>query len=218
MIVKNSIEVVLPLPIDKTFNYAVTKEEFNNILNGSRVVVNFGKKKFYTAVVFSKFLDKNYDYELKEIEYIIDDKPCISDYQIKFFSWIADYYMCPIGKVLETALPKLFLIKSETVIEILTHEIDPNLSEKSKNLFNNMAGFDEISLNDVVKLFGKDSIKQINELAINNTVKIKEEIYDKYKPKTEIFFQLNKEITNDNLSKLKLRSKNHLKIIIFLIE
>ena len=85
MIVKNSIEVVLPLPIDKTFNYAVTKEEFNNILNGSRVVVNFGKKKFYTAVVFSKFLDKNYDYELKEIEYIIDDKPCISDYQIKFF-------------------------------------------------------------------------------------------------------------------------------------
>ena len=173
MIVKNSIEVVLPLPIDKTFNYAVTKEEFNNILNGSRVVVNFGKKKFYTAVVFSKFLDKNYDYELKEIEYIIDDKPCINDYQIKFFSWIADYYMCPIGKVLETALPKLFLIKSETVIEILTNEIDPNLSEKSKNLFNNMAGFDEISLNDVVKLFGKDSIKLINELAINNTVKIK---------------------------------------------
>ena len=218
MIVKNSIEVVLPLPIDKTFNYAVTKEEFNNILNGSRVVVNFGKKKFYTAVVFSKFLDKNYDYELKEIEYIIDDKPCISDYQIKFFSWIADYYMCPIGKVLETALPKLFLIKSETVIEILTNEIDPNLSEKSKNLFNNMAGFDEISLNDVVKLFGKDSIKLINELAINNTVKIKEEIYDKYKPKTEIFFQLNKEITNDNLSKLKLRSQNHIKIINYFLE
>ena len=109
MIVKNSIEVVLPLPIDKTFSYAVTREEFDNILNGSRVVVNFGKKKFYTAVVFSKFLDKNYDYELKEIEYIIDYKPCVNDYQIKFFSWIADYYMCPIGKVLETALPKLFL-------------------------------------------------------------------------------------------------------------
>ena len=65
MIVKNSIEVVLPLPIDKTFNYAVNKEEFNNILNGSRVVVNFGKKKFYTAVVFNKFLNKNYDYVSK---------------------------------------------------------------------------------------------------------------------------------------------------------
>ena len=184
MIAKNSIEVVLPLPIDKTFSYAVTKEEFDNILNGSRVVVNFGKKKFYTAVVFNKFLNKNYDYELKEIEYIIDDKPCVNDYQIKFFRWIADYYMCPIGKVLETALPKLFLIKSETVIEILTNEIDSSLSEKSKNLFDNMVGFDEISLNDVVKLFGKDSIKLINELTINNIVKIKEEIYDRYKPKT----------------------------------
>ena len=125
----------MPLPIDKTFSYAVTKEEFNNILNGSRVVVSFGKKKFYSAVVIDKFSEKNYDYELKEIEYIIDDKPCVNDYQIKFFKWIADYYMCPLGKVFETALPKLFLIKSETIIEILSMKSMRNLSEKSKNLF-----------------------------------------------------------------------------------
>ena len=48
MIVTNSIEVVLPLPIDKTFNYAVSKDEFLNIYKGSRVVVSFGKKKLYT--------------------------------------------------------------------------------------------------------------------------------------------------------------------------
>ena len=88
MIVQKSIEVVLPLPIDKTFSYAVTKEEFNNIIGGSRVVVSFGKKKFYSAVVIDKFSDKNYDYELKEIEYIIDDKPCVNHYQIKCISFI----------------------------------------------------------------------------------------------------------------------------------
>ena len=167
MIVQKSIEVVLPLPIDKTFSYAVTKEEFNNIIGGSRVVVSFGKKKFYSAVVIDKFSERKYDYELKEIEYIIDDKPCVNDYQIKFFKWIADYYMCPLGKVFETALPKLFLIKSETIIEILSQEVGEDLSEKAKNLFYHLSGFDEISLNDIIKLCGKDSIKLINELAIN---------------------------------------------------
>ena len=72
MIVTNSIEVVLPLPIDKTFNYAVSKDEFLNIYKGSRVVVSFGKKKLYTAVVINKISSKNYEYELKEIEFIID--------------------------------------------------------------------------------------------------------------------------------------------------
>ena len=70
-------------------------------------------------------------------------------YQINFFKWIADYYMCPLGKVFETALPKLFLIKSETIIEILSKEVGEDLSEKAKNLFYHLAGFDEISLNDI---------------------------------------------------------------------
>ena len=110
MIVTNSIEVVLPLPIDKTFNYAVSKDEFLNIYKGSRVVVSFGKKKLYTAVVINKIFNKNYEYELKEIEFIIDDQPCLNQNQIEFFNWISVYYLCPIGKVYETALPKLFLI------------------------------------------------------------------------------------------------------------
>ena len=102
MIVDNSIEVVLPLPIDKTFNYAVNRNEFINISHGSRVVVSFGKKKLYTAIVINKFPNKNYEYELKEIEFIVDDKPCVNQYQIEFYNWISSYYMCPIGKVYET--------------------------------------------------------------------------------------------------------------------
>ena len=43
--------------------------------------------------------------------------------------------MCPLGKVFETALPKLFLIKSETIIEILSKEVGEDLSEKAKNFF-----------------------------------------------------------------------------------
>ena len=45
--------------------------------------------------------------------------------QIDLFKWISEYYLCPIGKVYETALPKIFLVKSETIIK---------LSNKKNNL------------------------------------------------------------------------------------
>ena len=213
----NSIEVVLPLPIDKTFYYSLSPNEFNNISIGFRVVVSFGKKKLYTAIVVNKFLNKIFDYNLKDIEYIVDSKPCINENQIKLFNWISNYYMCPIGKVYESALPKLLLIKSETVIEVLSNQKEHDLSEKAQNLFNSISNFSEISFIDIIKLFGKESINLIDELAINNNVKIKEEIYDSYRPKTENVFQLNYDLIN-NLDFSNLRSDNHKNIISFFLE
>ena len=146
----NSIEVVLPLPIDKTFDYALSTNEFKSISIGSRVVVSFGKKKLYTAIVISKSSNKTFDYELKEIEYIVDDKPCVNKNQIKLFEWISNYYMCPIGKVYETALPKLLLIKSESIIEVINEGTEDNLSEEASNLFSSISSFNEISFIDIV--------------------------------------------------------------------
>ena len=122
--------------------------------------------------------------------------------------------MCPIGKVYESALPKLLLIKSETVIEVLSNQKEHDLSEKAQNLFNSISNFSEISFIDIIKLFGKESINLIDELAINNNVKIKEEIYDSYRPKTENVFQLNYDLIN-NLDFSNLRSDNHKNIISF---
>ncbi len=213
MIVNNSIVVVLPLPIDKTFNYAVNSEEFNNIYLGSRVVVSFGKKKLYTAIVIDKLLNENYDYELKEIEFIVDESPCINKHQIEFYNWISKYYMCPIGKVYETALPKLFLIKSETVININSNVESKKISNKALDLYNSISDFKQISLIDLIKLYGKESVKLVNELVINNCVSIHEEIYDTYIPKTKIFYQLNTHVKESS----SLRSINHKNITDFFL-
>ena len=217
MIVTNSIEVVLPLPIDKTFNYAVSKDEFSNIYKGSRVVVSFGKKKLYTAVVINKISSKNYEYELKEIEFIIDDQPCLNQNQIEFFNWISAYYLCPIGKVYETALPKLFLIKSETIIDVILDNNSLKISKKADDLYKSISNFKEISMVDLIKLFGKESMKLINELAVSDLVKIREEIFDDYKPKTKTFYELHPEqkVTQSTMS--GLRSQNHKKILNFFL-
>ena len=113
-----TVEVVIPIPLSQTFDYMVSKLEFENIKKGSRVIVSFGHKKLYTAIVVKKFINKQYDFNLKDIEFIVDDSPCLSTEQIDLFKWISEYYLCPIGKVYETALPKIFLVKSETIIKL----------------------------------------------------------------------------------------------------
>ncbi len=209
----NSIEVVLPLPIDKTFDYALSTNEFKSISIGSRVVVSFGKKKLYTAIVISKSSNKTFDYELKEIEYIVDDKPCVNKNQIKLFEWISNYYMCPIGKVYETALPKLLLIKSESIIEVINEGTEDNLSEEASNLFSSISSFNEISFIDIIKLFGKQSLKLIDELVLKNYLKVKEEIYDRFIPKTENIYELNHLFFKNSNSFSLLRSQNHKNIV-----
>jgi len=73
-----AINVVVPIPIDGFFTYSLSKSEFFKIKIGSRVIVSFGKKKYYTAVVFEKHENYDVDYELKEISYLIDEPPCIT--------------------------------------------------------------------------------------------------------------------------------------------
>ena len=80
----HTVEVVIPIPLSQTFDYVVSKLEFENLEIGSRIIVSFGQKKLYTAVVIQKFVNKQYDFNLKEIEFIIDDSPCISIEQINF--------------------------------------------------------------------------------------------------------------------------------------
>ena len=58
------IEVVIPLPIDKTFDYLVSEAEYEIIKEGFRVVVSFGSKKLYTGIVLNKFKVKNIEYNL----------------------------------------------------------------------------------------------------------------------------------------------------------
>ena len=44
-----NVEVILPLPLDQKFTYFVSKQEFDFIKPGMRIIVPFGKSKFITC-------------------------------------------------------------------------------------------------------------------------------------------------------------------------
>ena len=125
------LDVVLPLPLKETFTYVITSAEAKIIQPGMRIIVPFGKRKKYTAIAWRVHQVPPKTYAPKQIESIIDMEAVLQPKQLKFLSWIADYYQSPIGLVLRTAMPSLMLLESET--EIVTHEWEQLPNTGSKN-------------------------------------------------------------------------------------
>jgi len=120
------IDVILPLPLQKRFTYAISKEEADFLEEGMRVAVPFGKSKIYTAVTAKIHQNPPQVYEAKPINQILDKSPLVTKHQLKFWSWIASYYMCAEGDVLRAALPGAFLLESESIVQLIK---DPDVNE-----------------------------------------------------------------------------------------
>ncbi len=98
------VDVILPLPLEGFFTYAIPKEYVGRVQVGMRVVVPLGKSKTYLAVV-AEIHDRKPDFDCKPITGLPDNQPMLLDGQLKMWKWIADYYMSPIGEVYNAAMP-----------------------------------------------------------------------------------------------------------------
>lgn len=111
------VEVILPLPLYVTFTYAVPAEMAGSLRQGSRVIVPFGRKKYYTGIVSHEVLKAPEGLEIKEIYSVLDDGPVVRRPQLQLWEWIAEYYLCSVGDVMKAALPAGLKVESETFIE-----------------------------------------------------------------------------------------------------
>ncbi len=108
-------DVVLPLNLVQPFTYLLGASP---VAVGQRIIVPFGKQKFYTGIVLRCHQTQPQRYEAKEVVFIYDEPPLISEIQINFWSWIATYYATPLGMVIKGALPSSFLLESQSVVAL----------------------------------------------------------------------------------------------------
>lgn len=132
-------EVLLPLPLTGFFTYKVPDMMAEAIRPGCRVVVPFGRTKFYTGIVAGLTPRRPEGFETKEISQLLDSEPIVRHPQMKFWEWIADYYLCSQGEVYRAAVPAGLKLESETVVEVNPDfEEDPGdrLSERDLLVMN----------------------------------------------------------------------------------
>ena len=109
-------DVVLPLPLDGVYTYNIPADLELNVQVGCRVLVPFGTRKVYTAIVM-RLHNVKPDYATKDILELLDQTPILLPDQLKLWQWIADYYLCSIGEVYKAALPSGLKLESESVVE-----------------------------------------------------------------------------------------------------
>ncbi len=97
-------DITLPIPFD-SFTYLVPSDMEARVMRGCRVVVSLGKNKIYTGVVLRTHDNAPQGVEIKAIMEVLDDHPVVNEQQFKFWQWIANYYLCPLGDVMKAALP-----------------------------------------------------------------------------------------------------------------
>jgi len=188
------IDVILPIPIERTFTYHVTEAEYDFLQSGMRVAVPFGKSKIYTGLVFQKHQNPPEIYEAKDIHQILDEKPIVNAPQLQLWQWIASYYMCTLGDVLRAALPSAFLLESETNIlrNTETEISDEDLKDDEFLVFEALQHQSSLSVQDLSKILDKkNTLPVIKRLIEKNAIKVEEEIYEKYKPKLIKYVKLN---------------------------
>ena len=110
------VEVILPLAISKTYTYRIPLELNESVAIGKRVVVQFGKSKLYTAIIYKVSDSPPELYEAKYILDILDEAPIVTAAQLKLWEWMSEYYLCSIGEVMQAALPAALKLASETRI------------------------------------------------------------------------------------------------------
>ncbi len=96
-------DVILPLPLEGLFTYEVPDSLAQDVREGMRVVVPLGRSKTYIGIV-AEVHDRKPDFTTRSI-ISLDSNPVLLPTQLELWRWIADYYMSPIGEVMNAALP-----------------------------------------------------------------------------------------------------------------
>lgn len=201
------IDVILPIPLTKTFVYQVSEREADFLKKGMRVAVPFGKSKIYTALVYAVHQNAPTAYKAKEIDEILDRIPVVTPLQLKFWEWIASYYMCSLGEVFRAAIPAALLLESETIIlpnKKFKWQGEDFFSDQEALIYEALQYQTSLKIQEVSDIIDRKNVLPILKSLIDKQViKLKEELYETYKPKLLKYVKMHQNYSSDAaLSKL----------------
>ena len=197
---KKFADVILPLPLHSCFTYSLPDEWADEVQIGCRVVVPFGRKKYYTAIVRNVHYCAPTEYEVKEVSALLDARPILLPRQFKFWEWLSDYYLCTQGDVYKAALPSGLKLESETIVEYNPDfESDVRLPEKEQKILDMLSADPEQCVTKLEKETGiKNILSVIKSLLDKEAIFVKEELRRTYKPKTETRVRLTAAARNEH--------------------
>ena len=187
-------DVILPLALADSYTYIIPKELESTIQPGFRVIVPFGKNKYYTAIVLRIHQNEPQQVTLKEIHSQLDANSIVNQHQLKLWQWISFYYMAPMGDVYNAALPAQLKLESKAYVSISSDylSIDTSLTPTEQDVVNYLQYINlPTQISDLIRDLNNNNIlSHVNALAAKKVVTISQTIHQKYKEKTESYIRI----------------------------
>jgi len=189
---KEIVEVAIGLPVFKTFHYRIPEKMKDSLQIGMRVLVPFkGRKVTGFSIDLLEQPPKGVEEKLREVEDLLDEAPLIDPQMLRFYRWIADYYLYPLGEVVKTGLPPGLHLKSELILSLTQNGMESltqgGLEPIKEKVFKEIGRCGKVSLKKILKLFlGEVSRSQLFSWKRKGLLNIDAEIEGKeVKPKFE---------------------------------
>ncbi|MCL4729535.1 MAG: primosomal protein N', partial [Planctomycetes bacterium] len=99
------VEVAVPTPVDRLFDYAVPAPLAARAKTGHRVRVPFGRRSLIGIVVAEKATTTLAPSQVREVLEAPDDDPLVHQGMLNLTRWMAEYYACSWGEALQAVLP-----------------------------------------------------------------------------------------------------------------
>jgi len=108
--------IAFNLPISSLFTYSIPENLKDEINIGARVAAPFGKRNITGIVV--EYAGSTPLLKVKSIIKILDTVPLLNSEMLEFCRWISTYYVCPVGEVLFSAIPKGISVESKIIYRL----------------------------------------------------------------------------------------------------
>lgn len=181
-------QVILPLPFDRTFTYRIPEAMADEVVVGSRVLVPFGPSRYYTAIVESVCPHApEGSFNIKDIACAIDRTPIVRHPQLKFWHWMAEYYLSSVGDVFKAALPSGLKVESETVIELnpdIEAESLTGLSPDEEKVVSVLCSRKRVSAKDIAACASVDRAEAVvDRLITSGVLVVSEKVVERFRRK-----------------------------------
>jgi primosomal protein N' (replication factor Y) len=187
-------EVIIPLALPKNYTWEVPKQFQSSAQPGVRVEVVLGKNKKYSGIIKSVSPDKPESFKPKEILNVLDAEPLIFSEQLSLWQWMAHYYMCSEGEVMQAAVPANLKLSSETILiwNEAFGEDYTSLGDEEYIVAEALELKKELRLSEVQQLLDASHVYPvIKRLIEKNVCHVWENLQEKYKEKLETYILLN---------------------------
>ncbi len=193
-------DVILPLPLRDRFTYRVPPAFQPGIKAGVRVIVQFGARKFFSALVYRLHDDlPGGSFDLKNIDAILDREPVIHPTQLILWEWVVNYYCCTWGEVYHAALPSALKLESQTKVSFNPYfDMPVDLSPDEEVILQFLRDHRQTNIREINRLMGKKpAYATLKILLEKNAVLIEEKLEESYRPKTEPFVFLHANVLTE---------------------